>query len=66
MEFTPLAIPEVILVKPRVLGDHRGFFLETYVKRRFASAGIDADFVQDNHSQSQTGNHISKVRREFL
>ena len=55
MEFTPLAIPEVILVKPRVLGDHRGFFVETYVKHRFASAGIDADFVQDNHSKSGQG-----------
>jgi len=55
MEFTPLAIPDVILVKPTVLGDHRGFFLESYVKNRFAAGGIDAEFVQDNHSKSAQG-----------
>ena len=55
MEFTNLAIPDVILVKPRVFGDHRGFFLETYVKAGFAAAGIDAEFVQDNHSKSAQG-----------
>jgi dTDP-4-dehydrorhamnose 3,5-epimerase len=55
MEFTKLAIPDVVLVKPRVFGDARGFFLETYVKSRFAAAGVDAEFVQDNHSKSAQG-----------
>jgi len=55
MEFTPTSIPDVILVKPRVFGDHRGFFLESYVKSRFAAAGINAEFVQDNHSKSGQG-----------
>lgn len=51
-EFTPLAIPEVILVKSRVFRDDRGFFLETYKYGDFAKAGIDEVFVQDNHSRS--------------
>jgi dTDP-4-dehydrorhamnose 3,5-epimerase len=55
MEFTKLAIPDVILVKPTVFGDQRGFFLETYVKSRFSANGIDAEFVQDNHSKSAQG-----------
>jgi dTDP-4-dehydrorhamnose 3,5-epimerase len=52
VEFQRLAIPDVILVRPRVFGDARGFFLETWEKRKFAAGGIDADFVQDNHSRS--------------
>ncbi|MGH8179030.1 MAG: dTDP-4-dehydrorhamnose 3,5-epimerase [Steroidobacter sp.] len=52
MEFERLKIPDVILVRPRVLGDERGFFLESWRKREFAAAGIAADFVQDNHSRS--------------
>jgi dTDP-4-dehydrorhamnose 3,5-epimerase len=52
MELTRLAIPEVCLLAPRKHGDHRGFFSETYSKRAFAEAGIEADFVQDNHSLS--------------
>jgi len=55
MEFTPTSIPDVILIKPRVFGDHRGFFLESYVKSRFTAAGINVDFVQDNHSKSGQG-----------
>jgi dTDP-4-dehydrorhamnose 3,5-epimerase len=55
MEFTKLAIPDVILVKPTVFGDQRGFFLETYVKAGFAAGGIEAEFVQDNHSKSAQG-----------
>ncbi len=50
--FTPLAIPEVILVKPPRIGDARGYFCETYARPRFAAAGIAADFVQDNESGS--------------
>lgn len=52
MKFTPLAIPEVVLIEPRVCGDARGFFMETYTRRAFAEHGITADFVQCNHSCS--------------
>lgn len=55
MKFTPAAIPEVILIEPRVHGDARGFFMETYQQREFAAAGINAEFVQDNHSRSTQG-----------
>jgi dTDP-4-dehydrorhamnose 3,5-epimerase len=47
-----LAIPDVKLVTPARFGDDRGFFSETYNAQRFKDAGIDADFVQDNHSLS--------------
>ena len=52
MEFTPTRIPDVILIKPRVFGDDRGFFMETWQETAFAHAGIKARFVQDNHSLS--------------
>jgi dTDP-4-dehydrorhamnose 3,5-epimerase len=55
MQFTPLEIPEVVLIEPRVFADERGFFLESYHKARFLDAGIQADFVQDNHSGSRRG-----------
>jgi len=55
MKFTPTSIPDIILIEPRVRGDSRGFFMETYQARKFADAGIPADFVQDNHSGSQRG-----------
>ena len=55
MKFTPTSIPDVILIEPRVFGDQRGFFMETYQARRFAAAGIPTGFVQDNHSGSQRG-----------
>jgi dTDP-4-dehydrorhamnose 3,5-epimerase len=55
MKFTPTSIPDVILIEPRVFGDQRGFFMETYQARRFAAAGIPTEFVQDNHSGSQRG-----------
>lgn len=51
-EFTSLAIPDVVMVKPRVFKDDRGFFLETYKHADFAKAGICEVFVQDNYSQS--------------
>ena len=54
-EFVKTSIPGVILVKPRVFGDERGFFMETYKKSDFEKAGIDTDFVQDNHSKSVRG-----------
>ncbi len=52
MEFVPTDIPEVILIRPQVFGDARGYFLESWQKSKFAAAGIDVEFVQDNHSRS--------------
>jgi dTDP-4-dehydrorhamnose 3,5-epimerase len=52
MEFQPTSLPEVILIKPRVFEDARGFFFESWRQDRFAAAGISAAFVQDNHSHS--------------
>jgi dTDP-4-dehydrorhamnose 3,5-epimerase len=52
MIVTPTAIPDVLAIDPRVFGDARGFFYESYNARAFAKAGIDATFVQDNHSRS--------------
>ena len=54
-EFVPLAIPAVILVKPRVFGDERGFFMETYKRSAFVTQGIPDTFVQDNYSHSSGG-----------
>jgi dTDP-4-dehydrorhamnose 3,5-epimerase len=52
MEFEPTRLPEVVLIKPRVFGDARGFFFESWQEQRFSDAGIVLPFVQDNHSQS--------------
>ena len=52
MRFLPTEIPDVVLIRPEVFGDPRGFFLETWQERKFAAAGITARFVQDNHSRS--------------
>jgi len=52
MEFIHMEIPEVILIKPKVFGDARGFFFESWEARKFSQAGLDADFVQDNCSSS--------------
>src|SRR5258708_30279968 len=52
MEFVPTRLPEVLLIKPKVFGDERGYFLETWQELKFAAAGIAAHFVQDNHSHS--------------
>jgi dTDP-4-dehydrorhamnose 3,5-epimerase len=53
--FHPLAIPDVILIEPRVLGDSRGFFIEIYKRSEFAAAGITDVFTQANHSGSEGG-----------
>lgn len=55
MNFTRLEIPDVVLIEPDVHRDDRGFFLETYHQRKYAAGGIDAEFVQDNHSRSTRG-----------
>ena len=52
MNFFPTSIPEVIRVEPRVFGDARGFFMETYRADQMAAVGISGNFVQDNHSGS--------------
>lgn len=52
MKFITTTIADVILIEPQVLGDERGFFLETYRAQQFAEAGIYDAFVQDNHSGS--------------
>ena len=52
MNVVDTALPGVRLIEPRVFGDDRGFFMETWNARRFAAAGLDALFVQDNHSRS--------------
>jgi len=55
MQVHQTTIPGVIVIKPRVFGDARGYFMESYQKRRYAEAGIEDDFVQDNLSRSCRG-----------
>lgn len=50
-----MAIPDLILIEPKVFGDARGFFMETWNARAFAQNGLDLNFVQDNHSSSVRG-----------
>ena len=52
MEFQKLDIPDVMLVKPKVFGDERGYFFEIWEARKFTAAGVHATFVQDNYSRS--------------
>jgi len=56
MKVTPCAIADVLLIEPRIFGDARGFFYESFNQRDFAQAtGLDLQFVQDNHSKSAQG-----------
>ncbi|MGX9367324.1 dTDP-4-dehydrorhamnose 3,5-epimerase [Desulfoplanes sp. PS50] len=55
MQFIKTDIPDVVIIEPRVFGDERGFFMETWQRKTFAESGIDYDFVQDNHSLSGKG-----------
>ncbi len=52
MEITKTKLEGVVIIEPAVFGDKRGFFMESWSKRAFAEAGLDYDFVQDNHSAS--------------
>ena len=56
MHVTPTALPEVLLIEPKVFGDERGFFMESFNQRAFdAAVGTPVVFVQDNHSRSSRG-----------
>jgi dTDP-4-dehydrorhamnose 3,5-epimerase len=56
MKVTPTALPEVLILEPKVFGDKRGFFMESWNERTFReTTGINAAFVQDNHSRSAKG-----------
>lgn len=52
MKFTKTILNGVVIVEPKVFGDHRGFFMESWSKRAFEESGLQYDFVQDNHSSS--------------
>ena len=52
MKVTPTALPDMLLIEPRVFNDDRGFFFESWNRRVLAVAGLTAEFVQDNHSRS--------------
>jgi dTDP-4-dehydrorhamnose 3,5-epimerase len=53
--FAQTALQGVVIIEPKVFVDPRGFFMETYKRSAFAAAGIDVDFVQENHSKSVAG-----------
>ena len=55
MEVIPTRLAGLVTLQPKVFDDQRGFFLETYSQERYAAAGVDVEFVQDNHSRSVRG-----------
>ena len=55
MKLVPLSIPDVLMVTPAVFGDDRGYFMEVWHQQKYAAAGLDAHFVQDNQSLSRIG-----------
>lgn len=55
MQVTPTHIPDVLLIEPDLFGDERGFFMESWHADKYRALGIDATFVQDNHSRSRRG-----------
>ena len=55
MQLIETDIPDLLIIEPTVFGDERGFFMESWNRQAFADAGLDLDFVQDNHSRSQQG-----------
>ncbi|MBO4301573.1 MAG: dTDP-4-dehydrorhamnose 3,5-epimerase [Desulfovibrio sp.] len=66
MEVVTTPIDGVLLIKPKVWGDERGYFVETWQQERYSAAGIEGPFVQDNHSRSCFGTlrglHFQKTR----
>ncbi len=55
MQIIPLSIPDLILIQPKVFGDARGFFMESYQLKNYVEIGLTKPFVQDNHSRSSQG-----------
>jgi len=55
MKVIETSIPDVLIIEPKVFGDERGFFLESFQAERYRTIGIDLPFVQDNHSRSRRG-----------
>ncbi len=55
MNIIETSLPGVLLLEPKVFGDARGFFMESWNRRTFSALGLDVDFVQDNHSRSARG-----------
>ncbi|MEX2130901.1 MAG: dTDP-4-dehydrorhamnose 3,5-epimerase [Pseudohongiellaceae bacterium] len=55
MQITPTTIPDLLILEPRVHGDHRGYFMETWRQSIFAKHGLPTEFVQDNQSKSEQG-----------
>jgi len=72
LDVVTFPINDVVLLKPKIYGDHRGFFLETYHRTRYREAGIACDFVQDNHSRSVKGTlrglhyQVNKVQAKLV
>ena len=54
-EIIDTKIDGLVVIKPKIFGDERGFFLETYNKEEFNKIGLDMEFIQDNHSKSKIG-----------
>lgn len=65
--FTVTPLPGVVIIEPKVFADERGFFMETYKKSDFVAAGLEVDFVQENHSKSVQGTlrglHLQRAPR---
>lgn len=55
MKATPTKIPDVLVIEPKLITDSRGFFMEAYNLEQYKQAGIDLNFIQDNHSGSKKG-----------
>jgi dTDP-4-dehydrorhamnose 3,5-epimerase len=55
MKVIETAVKDALILEPRVFGDERGFFMESWNQRSFSALGLNANFVQDNHSRSQKG-----------
>jgi dTDP-4-dehydrorhamnose 3,5-epimerase len=55
MDFVPTRLPDVIVIRPKIFEDSRGFFMDTWHRKRFEQEGIYANFVQDSHSGSTAG-----------
>lgn len=68
MKVIETALTGVLIIEPKVFGDHRGFFLESFQVERYREAGIDLPFVQDNHSRSARGVlrglHFQRTRQQ--